>query len=88
MRLPIFAIPNLTPVSIKVGLTHGVTVALLILVQSVKVRILMGQQAVLVFSTAFLFPTLQSASSSYIIYATPVQQPQQKNYQSTQTLIL
>ncbi len=52
---PIFAIPNLTPVSIKGGLTHGVTVALLILVQSVKVRILMGQLKGVVNQRPFLF---------------------------------
>ena len=39
---PIFALPK--PKGDGTGLTHGVTVALQILVLSVKVRILMGQQ--------------------------------------------
>lgn len=41
--IPIFASPIAKP---GTGLTHGVMVTLLILVQSFKVRILMGQQEV------------------------------------------
>ena len=51
MICPIFALP----LKNGHGLTHGVTVALQILVLSVKVRILMGQHKNLAFSGVFYF---------------------------------
>jgi hypothetical protein len=54
--IPIFASPI---AKLGAGLTHGVMVTLLILVQSFKVRILMGQQEVKSrFRAAFFMPLM------------------------------
>lgn len=63
-RNPIFALPK--PQGDGTGLTHGVTVALQILVLSVKVRILMGQQKgerVLFFPFFYLYPGIHDGSA-------------------------